>query len=70
MTEQHITSYQMNFNRILELERKHREQVLAYELNKARDEIKQQTLNACISIISTQMSLNATALLYSALRDD
>jgi hypothetical protein len=59
----------MEMKDILELERKHNEQMLEAKTKQAHYENKQQTINAGISILSMQMSSNIIALFAMAFRD-
>lgn len=51
----------MNLDQILELEQKNREEKLKNMLRKAKEETRQDTFNACISIISSQITLTTMA---------
>jgi len=52
----------MDLKEILELERKHNEQVREHKLRVARHENKQAMINLGVHIISEQMKVNTMAL--------
>jgi len=52
----------MNLQEILELERKHNEQMLEHKLSAARYENQQTVINLGVHIISEQMKANTMAL--------
>jgi len=52
----------METKEILELERKHNEQMLEYKIQKARHENQQAMINLGVDIISEQMKANTMAL--------
>ena len=52
----------MDLKEILELERKHNEQMLENKLRVARYESKQAMINLAVHIISEQMKANTMAL--------
>ena len=55
---------------IFELERKHVEQKIAYDLKKAEHENKQQLINTTTEIAMAHMKFNTLGLFYLALRGD
>jgi hypothetical protein len=59
----------MTMEEILELQRKHNDQMLEQKLKQVRYENRQRTLNAGIDIIAMRMRMNTLALMYSAIRD-